>query len=760
MTTKTFSEILLRRRNKLNIKSVLDNKTDNIRRVMVMMKNVNDLGYTFSKELVEYMRHLPDVEQNSIYMELVSCLKEYTGADKNWTPMYENFPECMLDGSISDLELLVNAFVVYLTDSTLVPDYKKNERLPLMDDPKLTVLDLGTSDDLDEVMNNLITSKTSLSETDKADMIALINQRGLNYKKLPDTIPFKENVAVISKIIKENTPSMMWFQGLSKYLKTATDVLRFVVYLNDGDVSLATPTKFKSMPRRERDLILHLLNKCNSLEEDMKRYETAWIRLGEVLHPSEDKYMKYFKSFTAFNKLRNGGEIYNFNREVDNKIKNKDLTVLNTLKNRPGEFARRLDLLLRTFTDSSFEVIEAFREIATQISVPVLLQVKEHFTYRNYDSDSRVFFPKGQLAKVYSIKNELENISLMSCRDIVRVCTRAITEQFKNNENKKNLGNVYIDESIMGYCVPQSQRSASKCLKPVTRGSRLPIGKDVKSCRGFIWWTNVGNSSNRWDKDRVDIDLSAAILDENFGYISHISYTNLRDAKFRGCHSGDITNGGVAFNPDGSVGKGACEFIDVDIDSVVKNGGRYIVYQVYSFTGQKFSDMPHVMFGWMKREDVNSGEVFEASTVEQRIDLTSETTTAIPVLFDCVTREYIWMDIAGNINNMNRSCANIERNLMGVSAMCYGIVNGHKPQMFDLAVLNTIANGQQVYNRDEADTIFDTNTEKPIIKVTKTIEIQNEKGEVIETKEVVEEKIKDCRIITPWDIDCWMSEML
>ena len=284
----------------------------------------------------------------------------------------------------------------------------------------------------------------------------------------------------------------------------------------------------------------------------------------------------------------------------------------------------------------------------------------------------------------------------------------------------------------------------------------MPISKNTKSCRGFIWWTNCDNydSDIYYSNGRVDIDLSAAILDENFNYLSHISYTNLRDIKFKGCSSGDITNGGTVN------GKGVAEFIDVDIDSVVNNGGRYIIYQVYSFTGQKYSDIPHAMFGFMEREDVNSGEVFEPSTVEQRIDLTAETTTAIPVLFDCVTREYIWMDIAGNINNMNRVGANLEGNLHGVSAMCYGIVHGNKPQMYDLALLNAKSRGEIVEDRNEADTIFDINTDKPKVVIEKIIEVQNEKGEVIDTRVETEEKVKDCRIITPYDIDIWMSEMM
>ena len=749
METKMFNEILLRRRNKVNVDITLVTKNDNIGRVLIMMKNIESLGYTLSKDLIEVIRYFNEKAQNNFYEELVACLKEYTGADKVWNPMYPNFPQQVAE--MDDWELFVNAIVHYISGGTLYPKYEKDERLPLFDSPDLTVIDFGEDKDLDEIMNNLITSKTSLSETDKADMIWLIQNIGVIANELPEEIPFKENVAVICKLIMDNTSEVEWYNILHKYLKTATDILRFVTYLSDGDVSLASDTKYKSLPRKQRRLILELLDNAGNIEEDMKRHETKWIRLGEVLHTGE--YKQFNNAYAAFDKLRNNGKIETFGGKVNKLLSEnnvKDALVM--LKNRPGELARRLDDILRDYPNAKTQIIEAFKEVANEVSVPVLLQVREHFAWRHEKNDSRVFFPKGQLAKCYTIENNLDTIEKDTCDEIVNICTSAIVEQFKS---KESLGKVYIDDSIKGYCVPQSQRSASKSLKTVTRGSRLPIGKDVKSCRGFIWWTNCDeNDKNYWYVSRVDIDLSAAILDENFRYVSHISYTHLRDQAFRGYHSGDITNGGPVD------GNGVCEFIDVDIDSVIKNGGRYIIYQIYSYTGQKFSDMPHAMFGWMKREDVNSGEVFEASTVEQRIDLTAETTVAIPVLFDCVTREYIWMDVAGNINGMNRYCANLEGNLSGVSAMCYGIVKGHKPQMYDLAVINALSRGSIVEDRNDADTIFDMNTEKPKITVEKYIEVQNENGEVIDTRVETEEKEKDCRIITAYDTDIWMSEML
>ena len=168
-------------------------------------------------------------------------------------------------------------------------------------------------------------------------------------------------------------------------------------------------------------------------------------------------------------------------------------------------------------------------------------------------------------------------------------------------------------------------------------------------------------------------------------------------------HSGDITNGG---DVDGC---GVAEFLDVDIDNMKKHGVKYIVFQVYGFACPGFNKMEHAMFGWMNRQDVNSGEIFEPKTVEQKMDLTSESVVCIPVIFDCDTKEFIWCDM--NIR-MDSSCYhnggnNVESNIRGVIATCYAMVNISKPTLYDLILLNVKARGVMVDNKEDADIIFD-----------------------------------------------------
>lgn len=740
------NKILLRRKHLVVIEpnnaEYEQSKTENAL-VVSMMKNVQSLGFTFSKELFETLMHCGKDELKNFYTELIPELKALVGADVTYRPMYPNFPEQVAEAS--DVELFINAIVHYFTLGQLMPEYEKNERLPLIDVNKMTVLSIGNSEDLMKILTNLASSKTSISQQDKEDIITIIKATPDYAKYLPDTIPLKENVALIGKLIIEEAP-IKSAAPIKKYFKTATDVLRLVTAMSDGDISLAAKTKYRSLKRCERRIILDLLANCGNITEDLYRYQYEWIRVAEILHPFEYKYKKYNGVNKAFNTLRNEKKPLMFGGQVQAAILKKDMrTAATLLKERPGEFARQLDKVLRD-SDNANYILNCFKDVATSISTPVLLQVRQHFIGRMAEQRTpvRVFFPKGNLARAMSIKNELPAIDATICKNVAKICRDALIEQYKE---KDFLGNVFVDEDFKHYLVPFSQRSASKAVKTIVRGSKVPVKEDASAVRAFIWWTNMDDSKadDYYGNGRVDIDLSAAIFDENWNYLEHVSYTHLRSAKYKAYHSGDITNGGSV------KGNGVAEFLDVDIESVGKRG-RYVVYQVYAYTSQKFCDLTNCRFGWMEREDVNSGEIFEPTTVAMKMDLTAESTVAIPVIFDCVERKFIWCDLNLAMPCSNRGGNNIESNISGVIATCFAMANMNKANLYDLILLNAKARGNIVTDRNEADIIFSNDTTKPTETV---IEVDTEKG--IETPVTKE---KDVKIVTTFDTDFFMGELL
>ena len=210
--------------------------------------------------------------------------------------------------------------------------------------------------------------------------------------------------------------------------------------------------------------------------------------------------------------------------------------------------------------------------------------------------------------------------------------------------------------------------------------------------RFFSWW-----KEGRVDGEptgRVDIDLSAVMYDHDWQYVEHISYTNLRSSNYKAVHSGDIV----------SAPQGACEFIDLHIPSIVQYGGRYIVATLHSFTNQPYCNLPECFMGWMMRKKPGSGEIFEPSTVANKIDVATDTQIAIPVILDLAERTVIWTDLS--LTRHPHYYNNVEGNQKGMVLMGKAMTTLRKADLYDLFMLHAKARGEWVDTADQAETIF------------------------------------------------------
>lgn len=690
------NEILLRRKNKILYKKKTEYFSESIKEeyLFTIMRNIEELGYTFSKHLFNSIKNsgIRLTELGDFQSELIELLKRKKGDDKVYTPMYPNFPYQVMNSE--EIELYKNALFHYWSRGEWIPDYIKTEREVLQDSFSLEVLEVGTDEELMDIFKNLLLSKTSLSKQDREDMEWFILNCSDFYEYFPESIPLKENVAFIGTLILKNGINI---STVEKYFKTATDVLRLITCMSDGDISLSINTRYKSLKRGERKIIMNLLANCNNLEEDMFRYKQRWIRIGEIIHPNEYKNEKYKEVIKCFQKLRGNNKPKTWRSKVEKAVLNKDIkTATDLLIQRPGEFARMLDKLLRECNDDNASyVVDAFKRNSEKVALPVLLQVREHFWGRLEDKkDKRIFLPKGCYQRIKIIDNNLKEIKEEYSLQVIQACVLALKKQC---ESKPYMGKVYIDENLKKYLVPFSQRTSNSYKnKFLVRGSRIQIEENKNIIRGFIWWTNKKND------DVVDLDLSLSIYGESWDYMLGISYGNLRNHNFNIYHSGDIIDGG---DPNGD---GAAEFIDFDIKSIVKNGGRYAVFQIYSFSGHEFAEIP-CRFGWMVREKSNSGEIFEPKTVIQNIDLISKSRYVMPVVFDCIEKEFIWCDIPLKTRKWYGN--NLEGNIDETTRCLYGMLNMRKPDLYTLITINAMARGSIVKNKDGADIIFSVDKE-------------------------------------------------
>jgi len=456
---------------------------------------------------------------------------------------------------------------------------------------------------------------------------------------LPPAIPQKENLTfLVGSLLKHELPTY-----LVPYLKTATDVLRVAVVMSGGDVSLASPGKFRRLKRTERRFLLDALEAIPAVTEDMLRHPEVWKRLGRELRPG-DYANRYPKTLKAFDVVRNNEPFETFNSKVEAGLIRQDVaTVTDLLKTRPGDFARRFDHLLRTSGEQAEVAFNGFMDVAHKVSTPVLLSVYAHFKNRDRVTDHRAFFPKGSVSKVQVIDETLPTLPPLKLaggeapdKFIARFVRDILVMRFKS---LPSLGKVYIEEALRTQNVPFAQRSASKALHTIARGSRLTL-PTTDTLRFFVWWKEP-------EGQRTDIDLAAVFFSADWKRLADVSYYNLKG--WDSCHSGDIT----------SAPKGAAEFIDVYLPTLREKGVRYVSMVIYSFTQQAFKDLPECFTGWMARQKVQSGEIFEARTVQDKIDIAGDTTVNIPLFLDLQENQVVWSDIAlksrGPINNSRQA---------------------------------------------------------------------------------------------------------
>lgn len=674
----------------LNPESLAQSSNASPAHVLTLNANMMSLGFILSENLFKTLVQSDQQTTVRLADELIPVLKRLKGAHVKHQPMYPNFPQQVIEAS--DSELFWNAILHYYSLGTWQPDYEALPREFSFESVKFQSIDLIDEATFRQLFTTLVSSNDSLSAHDKAIVEWFLRQ---DYELvLPDEIPFQENKCLVAA---------HWLQekrSIEPLVKTTTDILRIVTYLSDGDVSLAENTKFKSLPRSQRRALCKQLERVIR-EEDVGRHRNKWVRLFHNLHVGD--YSE--KVFKVAQKARHGEKLKSFYSDLEAALLDKDLVfAVRLLKQRAGEFGRRLDHVLRLanlkdtqqakkvnqsifrlgrqvqpiFTEQ-MKVLNAFLEVVDEIPARNLTQLWGHLKTRHQDRDSRVVFPKGSLQQAVIVEQEqwaLEN-------DVLQPLIHGIQASLKQRfAGLPALEKTWIDPRLMDCPLPTQQRSASESLFSVARGTRLPLEGEKDTIRLFVYW-----------KGR-DIDLSATFHNEQFEMIGHVSYTQLRSDKYQGYHSGDITN----------APNGASEFIDITISKAAKHA-RYLAMNVQVFSGPSFADHETCFVGWMLRNKPNSNEIYEPATVEQRLDLDMPCRNVMPVLFDLQERQIIWVDLPVSrdgyyINNVENNAASIQQKLRAI------VQADNKLSLYELFSLHAEARGELVEDKSEADTMF------------------------------------------------------
>jgi len=650
---------------------------DNRIAVATVQSHLMGLGYMLDQDaFAELAKSDLSVIEN-FNNEVIAYLNNILGGKREYKPLYKNFPQEVM--SMSDFELYFNAIIHYWSNGTWEPSTAEFEKSIKFENIKYTMIGYATEDRFSRIFTDLVSINTSLMPQDMAIIQWFVNSG----EKLvfPDVIPFKENLCTLASMGIEGLP-----------VKTTTDVLRIAVSLSGGDISLpklpfkevrasrwstqkvANPIrdlfKFKKFTRKERKYLLGLLEQTNCDAREMVLRDQRWIRLGEILHPGE--YASRFpKAAAAFNKIRNE-KVKSWYGILDDSFKRSLEDGLKVLAQRPGEFSRRIDWLIRTNPKDLDLILGYFNEAVKTTSNKVLFEVYGHFEGRLEPNNNRSVMVKGARKRT-----ELPSLPAIK-PEIVETIHSKLFESLRDKfSTLEPLGNCWIDEELKKIPLPTNMRSMNFTTKPILRGQRTPLDNpNAKVIRPFIhWFDKTGNE---------DLDLSVTFVGDSTNVLS---FSNMKHGN--SVHSGDVRHR-----------QGACaEYIDIDIADAKSRGAKYAIIDVRNYNGRSLKSVES-MFGIMEREFPESNKTWLPETMVNAQLLESESSNTLIAIIDLYTKEYIMLDIDSD------GAVTARGDVKNTLKMIEQYAKPPKVSVYDLVLLHVEGRGRQVTLDSNVDTYF------------------------------------------------------
>lgn len=606
---------------------------------MSLQAELMNLGYVLSANAFDTVSCLSEAEIIDLHNDIIPLAKTSKGVTgKKYSPLWKNFPSDVMEKS--EAELYAVAIIHYWSLGSWAPTQELKARGYAFEKKEFIKLNIANEGWEQEIVNNLAGFNKPLDPINLKNLVWLCqNVHGI----------------VVPEVSVKETMAALAVAGIKICVKTPVDVLRIAVGMSGGDIALPSMPKipmmkdkslmhqsykftnkvlevkeqrrtfkFRKFTRAERKYILSLLESLKFIDVgEMQRHLGRWIRLGEILHPQE-MAKQFPKSAEAFSKIRNQDtdKVRTFAGRVDLAFKESLGSGLKVLSERPGEFARRMDQLVRNPKYDANEVLEAFSEVVGKVSSKVLFEMFDHFEGRLEDKP-RVIMVKGRGAKVKDL-GPLPKLP----KNLVSVIQHLIkTEMSQRAAKLPKMGAVFVDEKLRKMPIPFSMQSSSEGTSVLVRGTRMPINQDANTLRGFVHWYD--------ENGQIDIDLSATFVDSKFNVMAECAFYDLKSSVIQTYHSGDVRH---------RIGHNA-EYIDFNLDAANKAGIKYVIFSAYNYNGNSIKSVPECTFGVMERAKPKSNEIFEPGTAPQAVKLQASSNSVFPVVIDVENREWIWLDL-------------------------------------------------------------------------------------------------------------------
>ena len=250
--------------------------------------------------------------------------------------------------------------------------------------------------------------------------------------------------------------------------------------------------------------------------------------------------------------------------------------------------------------------------------------------YKGYTTGKRTlrFVRFNKLVKhTETVEEEKKRQSVISA-EMRAYVTEFLRKNLHEMLSSKKIGKIFLDDNMKKIALPIQEGASSSGFGILPKGSRLPIPEGDK-LRCFTYWEKVD-----------DVDLSCFGITDT-GTSIEFSWRTAWDT---------AGSDAITFSGDETSGyKGGSEYFDIDLGKFRNQFPQveYIVFADNVFSDLEFSAC-FCKAGYMIREEIESGEVFEPKSVRSSFRINAESRYAVLFALDMKKREIVWLNLAMN----------------------------------------------------------------------------------------------------------------
>lgn len=619
---------------------------------------------------------------NDAITDAIKQARTIMGADRDMTPVYPGFPKQVQE--LSTMTLLVEQILHYWSAGTLMPNYPAilREGLPIEDmlrnARELRVVSASVA--ARELTNELVTNPIAMSVDDKALMnsAALLFKPSVEYiVETVKTARNGENVqSFISALVKANTvPRADLALAVISAVKNSDALLRAVLTLFavpaplhkgetlDADKTVLSPVEAKrvgnfklavdnlsdrnsravrmlNIPRPVRRAMVDKLGRIADgyRADNVVGRIMLWRKVMTAVHPYDFNLSEAQKRIVDI--IHSNIEYKTLNSLIEDAQEKGDVvTAVDLLAtHQPGNLLRRLVSLLRLVktTKEAKLLSKTVRKACSTATLSSLITAYNGVIAAN-DEGARVNRVAGMnntmLDRSNVVKVDEEHLALM---------VKALKKAIKENLAQKTapVGPVAVKSTAP---VPLVRRDASTADKQMERGQEFAVAGDGDTLRIFSHWTNNQNRDGY-------MDIGLVILDDKFKELAVLTWNSWADHRELGTYSGD---------KNVYPGDSAAEYFDLDLKKVKARfpAAIYVTMTIQSWSGFPISKVD-IIAGAMLRSKPDSGEVFDARSVNTAFKPTTDSTQSVPFALDLRSSKMLWIDSSNGSTASNVSSTN------------------------------------------------------------------------------------------------------